>query len=106
MIYRVLVDDNYHFTDETERYALGEFPNLAQAIEAAQRIVDEYLLSAYQPGMTAAALYGSYTGFGEDPFIVAIPATDNGNLFSAWDYAKRRCEELCAPAQPPTDGAR
>jgi hypothetical protein len=106
MIYRVLVDDNYHYMDEAERYTLGEFPALAQAIEAAKRIVDEYLHSAHQPGMTAAALYASYTAFGEDPFIVAIPATDNQVLFSAWDYARDRCDELCASAQLPTEGLR
>jgi hypothetical protein len=63
--------------------------------EAAQKIVDDYLLSAYQPGMTAQALADSYTSFGEDPFIVETPRQAGGVLFSAWDYARRRCEEIC-----------
>lgn len=81
--------------DESERYELGEFPTLDAAIEATKKIVDEYLLSAYQPGMTAQALFESYTSFGEDPYIVATPSKGTEVLFSAWDYAKRRCYELC-----------
>jgi hypothetical protein len=95
MTYAVFVDDNFHPMDESERYALGEFETLRAAIEAAQKIVDDYLLSAYQPGMTAQALADSYTSFGEDPFIVETPRQAGGVLFSAWDYARRRCEEIC-----------
>jgi len=99
MTYKVFVDDNFHYMDESERYELGEFTSLDAAIVASKKIVDEYLLSAYRPGMTAQALFGSYTSFGEDPFIVAVPSKETGVLFSAWDYAKRRCDELCLPVQ-------
>jgi hypothetical protein len=99
MIYKVFVDDNFHYMDESERYELGEFPTLDAAIEASKKIVDEYLLAAYQPGMTAQALFGSYTSFGADPYIVAMPSKETEVLFPAWDYAKRRCDELCAPVR-------
>lgn len=101
--YKVLVDDNFNYMDESERYELGEFPTLDAAIEASQRIVDEYLASACQPGMTADALLTSYLMFGEDPFIIATESEQGGVLFSARDYARRRCEEMCPPAggQPP-----
>jgi hypothetical protein len=101
MPYRVLVDDNFHYMDESERYPLGEFPTLAAAIAASRKIVDEFLLSGYQPGMTAAELYAGYTAFGEDPFIIPTPpAQETGILFSAWDYARRRCAELCSVLPP------
>jgi hypothetical protein len=96
MTFKVLVDDNFHYMDEAERYVLGEFPTLDEAIEASKKIVDEYLLSAYHPGITAKALFGNYMTFGEDPFIVATSSSETGLLFSAWDYAKKRCDELCA----------
>jgi hypothetical protein len=99
MTYKVFVDDNFHYMDESERYELGEFPTLDAAIEASKKIVDEYLFAAYQPGMTAQALFGSYMSFGEDPYIVATPSKETEVLFSAWDYAKRRCDELCAPVR-------
>ena len=93
MSYRVLVDDNFHYMDETERYELGTFASLDAAVAAAQAVVDAYLRSAYKPGMTARALFKSYTAFGEDPFIVA--PDQQSVAFSAWEYAKQRCDALC-----------
>ena len=93
MSYRVLVDDNYHFMDESERYELGTYATLEAAIQAAQAVVDDFLLSALQPGQTAQELYVIYTGFGEDPFIASLEGKPG--LFSAWDYARARCEALC-----------
>jgi hypothetical protein len=61
MTYTVFVDDNFHFMDESKRYELGEFSTLDAAIEAAKQIVHRYLASAYEPGMTAEALFESYT---------------------------------------------
>lgn len=96
MTYHVLVDDNFHSLDIDHRYELGAFASLAAAIEAAQQVVDTFLLGAYRPGMTAFQLFQHYTMFGEDPFISApgLP----GNVFSAWDYARQRCEALCGSA--------
>lgn len=106
MSYKVLVDDNFHYMDESERYELGEFPTLETAIEAARQIVDEYLVSAYQPGMTTAQLLTSYLSFGEDPFIASTGPESIGVPFSARDYARRRCEAMCStdegPAGPTT----
>lgn len=93
MTYKVIVADNFHYQDRDAHYAHGEFPSLDAAIAACKRIVDDYLTSAYKPGMTAEALYGSYTSFGDDPFIV--PAAP-GVAFSAWDHAKARCSEMCS----------
>ena len=94
MAFKVLVDDNYHYMDESERYAAGEFATLAEAIAVAQKIVDDYLLSAYHPGMTEDELGASYTMFGDDPFIVSEEVS--GVPFSARDYARRRVAEMCA----------
>jgi hypothetical protein len=96
MPFRVLVDDNFHFMDESERYELGAFATLEEALTASCGIVDEFLLSAYKPGMTAQQLYFSYTSFGEDPFIIPDASEETAVEFSAWDYAKRRCEVMCA----------
>ena len=92
MTYRVLVDDNFHYMDEAERYELGAFARLDAAIAAAKAIVDTYLAATYKPGMTAHDLFASYTAFGEDPFILAPDQTDVS--FSAWEYAKQRCEDV------------
>lgn len=95
MTFRVMVDDNYHYMDETERYTLGEFESLEAAIDACKRIVDDYLESAYKPGMSAEELCKSYKGFGDDPWIIGPDPGVGKVLFSAWDYADHRCVEIC-----------
>jgi hypothetical protein len=94
MSFRVLVDDNFHYMDVDARTTLGDFETLEAAVAAAQALVDEWLTSAYQPGMSADEFYQGYIGFGEDPFIVAPGLS--GVPFSAWNYARERCAALCA----------
>jgi hypothetical protein len=92
--YGVLIDDNFHYTDEKHRYEHGVYGTADEAIAACKQIVDRCLKSMLKPGMTAAALYGLYVSFGEDPFVVAVDPTDAGVTFSAWDYANEQCEVL------------
>ncbi|HMO55724.1 MAG TPA: hypothetical protein PKA05_17995 [Roseiflexaceae bacterium] len=92
MAFRVLVDDNYHYMDDTECYELGSFATLDAAIAACRRIIDDFLHANYTPGMSAVQLYGVYTAFGEDPFIAEATPEQR---FSAWEYAKQRAAEIC-----------
>ena len=102
MSYRVLVDDNYHYMDESERWTLGEYATYAEALAACKRLVDNCLTEAYVSGMPAQKLYFYYTMFGDDPFIVErSDSPDTSPGFSAWTYAKARCEELCS--RPPNE---
>jgi hypothetical protein len=89
--FELFVDDNFHYMDEDERYSAGTFASYDEALAKAKSIVDEFLESAHEPGMTSSELNDGYVGFGEDPFIV--PAGEP--RFSAWDYARSRCTELC-----------
>jgi hypothetical protein len=93
--YKVLIDDNFHFMDESERITHGVFASADEAITACKHIVDE-CLKPTQPGMTATALYEQYKGFGDDPFIMPVDPDDAPVSFSAWEYAKGRCEVLGA----------
>ena len=86
--YIVYVDDNFHFLDEEERYKLGEYDSEEEAIEAARRIIDEFLIANYKPGMTTEELIDLYKTFGEEPWCSQC-------AFSAWRYAEQRCKELC-----------
>ena len=94
MPYRILIADNFHFMDEDAQYEEGEYAKAEEAIKHCMDIVDDYLVSAYQPGMTASELWESYTLFGEDPSILSVGKPKV--CFSAWDYAKGRCDALCA----------
>ena len=84
----VYVDDNYHYMEADERYSLGEFDHEEDAVVAAKKIVDDFLDRGYEPGITAESLLDGYKSFGEDPWIP-------GSSFSAWEYAKLRCTEIC-----------
>ncbi len=92
-VYKVLVDDNYHYMDADWRYEHGSFSSLEETLQAAKLLVDLYLEDAYAPEMTADDLYESYATFGPDPFIQSN--TEDKVTFSAWGYAKERCEEIC-----------
>jgi hypothetical protein len=92
--YRVLVDDNYHYQNEDERYEAGAFDDYADALAKCKAIVEECLQEQLKPGMTAEQLYSAYVGFGEDPWVLETP--DGVERFSAWDYARERSREICA----------
>jgi len=53
MKYKVLVDDNFHYMDEDERYELGEFDTSEDAIAPCKKIVDECLRGSHKPGITS-----------------------------------------------------
>lgn len=93
--FTVMIADNFHYMDESEKYEHGKFETLESAIAACKRIVDEFLETALKPGITADELYRQYTSFGDDPYIIG--ASEPGVPFSAWNYAKERCSELCGP---------
>jgi hypothetical protein len=88
--FAVLVDDNFDYMDEEKRYKHGDYATLAEAVQACQAIVDACLQRGYRPGISATKLYEGYVAGGEDPFIIGPDAE-----FSAWTYAKERCEALC-----------
>lgn len=90
--YQVFIDDNFHYQDEDARYKLGDFETFEEAVAVCRKIVDEYLLENYKPGMTAGELSVNYTNFGDDPFIIGEPVPFR---FSAWDYARERCRQIC-----------
>jgi hypothetical protein len=91
--YTVKIDDSFHYMDEGERVEHGVFASLEEAVAAAKRIVDEFLIEHYEPGMSADELYRYYTAFGDDPFIIE---REPGVPFSAWTYAKARSQQLAA----------
>jgi len=68
MAYTVFIDDNFHHGNASERVTHGQFETSDEAVAACRSIVDDFLAGAFEPGMSATALYGLYTSFGDDPF--------------------------------------
>ena len=93
--YLVYWDDNFHYMDPNSRVFSSRHSTAEAAIAAAKQIVDEYLESAWEPGITADALYRSFVAFGEDSFVVA-PEGSPPVPFSSWDYARARSVQMAA----------
>jgi hypothetical protein len=95
--YELYVDDNYYYMDDDERYKAGEFDTIDEAVAAAKKIVDDFLLSIYKkrPDITAKELYDKYKKSGEDPWI-----HPNYTNYNSWDYAEARCIEICQTPTP------
>jgi hypothetical protein len=89
--YEIYVDDNFAYMDESKRSFEGAYGDCATAIARCKAIVEDWLRVAYREGMTAEELWSSYEGFGEDPWIAS---PDKACTFSAWTFAKARCEEI------------
>jgi len=93
--YKVMVDDNFHYMEEDERDEIGTFSTIEEVIAACKQIVDEDLRKfAEGKNYTPDELYDYYTSFGSDPFIVALDPKGGRPSFSAWNYAKERCQVL------------
>jgi hypothetical protein len=92
--YKVLIDDNFHYMDESERVTHGVFATADEALAACRSIVDDFLTDALEPGMSATDLYERYVSFGDDPFIVPVDQKGAPVAFSAWEYARQRCEKV------------
>jgi hypothetical protein len=51
--YKVLINDNAHYMDESERADHGVFVNADEAVAACKEIVDDDLNAMWKPGTTA-----------------------------------------------------
>jgi hypothetical protein len=81
--FKVFCDDMYHYQDEDERYLVGSYDTLEEAVEKCCAILIENLLHLYEPGMTAEQLGAQWWSFGEDPWV-STPESSTENIpFSA-----------------------
>ena len=68
--YKVCVDDNYHYMDEGERYEVGSYDSLEDALEKCKEITIKSLADLLEEGITPENLSAQWAMFGEDPFII------------------------------------
>ena len=67
--YKIYVDDNYHYMDESERYVAGSYSSLEEAVERCKEITIKSLEDFYENGITPENLSAQWAMFGEDPFV-------------------------------------
>lgn len=88
----MFVAENSAYMDESARRRLGDFPTWDEAVAAAREIVERSLRELHAPPMSAEHLFQLYTLYGEDAYIVP---SDDSHRFSAWEYARARCRQIC-----------
>jgi hypothetical protein len=91
MTYSIVVIDNYHI-DEPGMYEKESYVDLELAQARAREIVDEFLLSAVTPGMSAEGLWSQWVYFGDNPIVCGGDTTSVN--FDAWVYVKERCQAM------------
>ena len=97
--YQVLVYDNNHYGDESERIDYGRFATADEAIAKSKKIIDDDLKAMWKPGMSATDLYQLYICWGPDPVVVPLNPNNAEVAFSAWRYAKERCRDIVTKPQ-------
>lgn len=78
--YVVMVDDNFHFMDESERYKAGEFDTYEQA----EALCREIIRKSFQE---LGGSFEAWKNYGDSPFIV-------GGKFIASSYAEKLSQRL------------
>lgn len=91
--WKVVVDDNFDH-GHSSFMPVAAFDTLEEAIAECKSRVDAWLLTEHKPGMRAQQLWEEYTCYGEDPWVLGGKLNDPVP-FRAWDYARRRCSEIC-----------
>ena len=75
--YKVFVDDNYHYMDTSERYSVGSYDSLEEAVNKCKEITIKSLKDYYEKGISPETLSAQWAMFGEDPYVfggdVAVP---------------------------------
>jgi hypothetical protein len=93
--YRVLINDNAHYMDESQRADHGVFGDADGAIAACKEIVDDELNTMWKPGTTAKELYKLYVAFGPDPFVVPHSPNDPDVEFLGLDVRQKTMQRSC-----------
>jgi hypothetical protein len=75
---------------------IGRYSQLRDALVAAEEAISAFLVSAFEPGMTAGMLFERYKTIGEVPYIFRDDGEITMNLpgFNHFRYALSKCAEI------------
>ncbi len=95
MVY--IVDATVRLDAETTTRHIGKFGSVEEAVAAAQRVVNNILQERFRVGMRLRELFSTYEQAGIFPYIFLDhdENTFNVRTFNHYQYALKRCEELC-----------
>lgn len=67
--FKIFVDDNYHYMDKSERYEVGSYDSLEEAVNKCRELTIRSLKDLYEKGITPEKLKTQWLMFGEDPYV-------------------------------------
>jgi hypothetical protein len=89
-----------HTEPEPEVRRIGEYKTVAEAVEVAQKAIEQFLRGEFKRGMDAKQLFSLYEEQGEHMFIFQDEAkTFNVAGFDHAEYARTRAAEICGGAK-------
>ena len=90
--FKVFVDDNWQFMDDSERYTLGEYKTYEEAVEACKVFINESLEEALDDESKGnLGIYGRFCLAGDDPWIRPVP--EGKKRFSGSEYVLQWCKK-------------
>ena len=87
-MYKILIDDNFHFMDESERTDHGDFATAEEAIAECKAIIDDNL-AGFMPRKTAQELFEIYAHLATTP-LSSRPSTSQRGIMHESDAASSR----------------
>lgn len=85
---------------------IGEYMNFDDAVRVARQHIDDFIYHEYRSsvaqGISVGKLFERYKTYGELMLVQAKTKSDTAVMkFDAYDYAGRKCAEVCAQVPPP-----
>jgi len=85
-----------HLEPEPQVRRIGEYQTVAEAVEVAQKVIEQFLREGFRRGMSAKRLYALYEEQGEHTFVFQDEArTFNVPGFDHADYARSLAAKIC-----------
>lgn len=82
----------YEVNNREERWEVGAFRVVSEAVAAAKAMVDNFLLRNHKAQLRGRQLYEQFVQYGPD---VYVDASIEEPVFLGWEYARRRVRQLC-----------
>ncbi|HEY0369456.1 MAG TPA: hypothetical protein VGC85_07650 [Chthoniobacterales bacterium] len=82
----------YEIAGREERWEVGTFRFVSEAVVAAKALVDSFLLRHHKTQLRGRQLYDHFVKYGPDVYVDAAIAEP---VFLGWEYARRRVRQLC-----------
>lgn len=78
--------------EREERWEVGSFATVTEAIVRAKGMIDSFLLRYQKPQQSGRQLYEIFSKYGPD---IYVDVSVGEPVFCGWQYAKKRARQFC-----------